>query len=103
MSISNVQLGITSTSIVTASAATAILAIIFCNTDTVARVISIYAYPSGGSASDTTCILKNLSIAAYDTFIFSGNEKILLDTGGVVAGICDVAAKVTCTPSYSLV
>ena len=102
MSILNIQLGITSTPIITATAETAILAVIFCNTDTVARVISFYAYPSGGSASDTTCIIKSLSIAALDTYIFAGNEKIILDTGGVVAGICDAAAKVTVTPSYKV-
>jgi len=102
MTIRNVQLGLTETEILVASGETAVLAILFCNNDTVTRTITIYCYPSGGSASEATTIITSMSIACKDTWIFSGNEKLLLDTGSKITAICDLASKVTATPSYKV-
>jgi len=103
MSIANVQLGITETTILAPSVETAILSVLFCNLDTSSRVITIYAYPTGGSASNGTTILKSLEILPLDTFIFSGDEKIILDNGGKISGVADVAAKITTTINYKAI
>ena len=100
MAIANLQIGSTNTTLLTASAETALLCVLFCNIDSAGHTISLYAYPSGGSAGDTTTIAKNVPIAAYDTWLFTGNEKLLFDTGGVLVAVCDSANKVTATISY---
>lgn len=103
MAISNVQLGTGETTILSpgAFATYAILSLIFCNTDlTASHTITIYAYPSGGSASDSTTIIKSLVIQPGDTFVWSGNEKIIITTSDKISGLADSASKVTVTSNY---
>ena len=102
MSLANVQLGTSETTILLASQETNILDTLFCNTDTSTRVVTIYLYPSGGSAGDGTTIMKNLPIEAEDTFIISGDEKLFLDTGGKFSAKADLAGKVTVTVNYKV-
>jgi len=103
MAISNIQLGVTETSLLTATLESAIISILFCNTSTTDKTVTIYAYPSGGSAGDGSTILKDLTIPAGDTFIWSGQEKIILDVGDVVSGLADVATSVTATINYKTI
>ena len=103
MTIKNVLLGTSSTEIIKASTGeTAVLSIVFCNTDTATRTITMYALPNGGSDGDTTTILKDFAIPAKDTFIWSGDEKLILETSAKINGICDVANKVSATTSYKV-
>jgi hypothetical protein len=102
MAIYNAQLGLTATNLLTVPASTtsAVLSIIFCNTTSSARTVTAYAYPTGGSAGDSTTIAKTVSIPAYDTWIWTGLEKMILDAGGVVSALSDSAASVTATINY---
>lgn len=103
MAITNVQLGTGETTILSAAAETAVLSIIFCNTTSSNKTITVYAYASGGSASDTTTIVKNYVIPAYDSFIWSANEKFILDTSGKISGLCDSATSVSATINYKAI
>lgn len=102
MSIANVQLGTSETTILTASAETAVLSIIFCNTSSSDRTITVYAYASGGSAGDLTTIIKTYTVPAYDTFIWTGDEKLILDTSGKISGLADTASSVSATINYKV-
>lgn len=102
MAISNTQIGATETTILTATAETAVLSVVFCNTTSSAKTVTVYAYASGGSAGDSTTILKELEIAAYDTFIWTAQEKLILDTSGVISAIADTGASVTATANYKV-
>ena len=100
--INNVQLTTTETSILTSGAAevNAVLSIIFCNTSASSKFITLYVYSSGGSAGDNTTVVKNLEIPAEDTWIWTGDEKIILEASGVISGIADVASSITATINY---
>lgn len=104
MGISNVQLGTSATDIAVGGTGEtrSVLMINFCNTDTTTRVISVYAFPSGGSATNATAILAELSIPAKDSYVWTANEKFILNQGDKIQGIADVASKVTATTSYYL-
>lgn len=101
MLITPVQLGTSATTITTAGAAEnrAVLNILFCNTDTTARTITVYASTTGG-ASATTTILSALSIPAGDTYIWTADEKFILGPNEGISGLCDVASKVSVNGSY---
>ena len=97
----NVQLGVTET--VIAQGGTThrnILSLRLVNTDTVSRVFSLYCYPSGGSASDTTIIKKDYTIQAADDYYFTKDELFRLGNGETLSGLADVAAKITVTINY---
>lgn len=102
MALSNIQLGSTETTICAAgsSETRAVLTILFCNTDTSTRTITLYAYPSSGSAGDSTTIVKTLSIPALDTYLWTCNEKFILGPSDKISGLSDVASKVTATANY---
>ena len=68
----------------TASGETAILSIIFCNTGAIDRNITVYAYPAAGSLSATTMIINSLLIPANDTYVWTGDSKLILDNGDFV-------------------
>jgi len=102
MAISNTQIGLTETTLLTATAETAVLSLLFCNTTASSVTITVYAYASGGSAGDSTTIIKNLEVAPYDTFIWSAQEKFILDTSGVVTALAGTASAVTTTVNYKV-
>ena len=102
MAIASVQLGTSATTIKTASAETAILSIVFCNITASDRTITVYAYASGGSAGDLTTIIKDLTIPAKDTFIWTGDEKLILDTSGVISGLSDAATSISVAVNYKV-
>lgn len=97
-----VQLGTTETTILTATAETAILSIIFYNSSATVKTVTLYLYPSGGSASATTTIAK-FDISAYNTFSWSGDEKIIVDTGSIVSALADTTASVSVTAVYKAI
>ncbi len=102
MLITPVQLGTSATDITVSGAAEnrAVLNLLFCNDDTTARTITLYTIPSGGSASATTQILKAYTIPAGDTYIWTADEKFILGPSEKIAGLCDVASKVSVNGSY---
>jgi hypothetical protein len=102
MAISNVLLGSSETTIKAAGVAEeiAVLSITFVNNDTTARNLTVYAYPSSGSASTTTKIIDSLPIAASDTFVWTTNERFILNNGDKISGLADVANKINATANY---
>ena len=104
MAISNTLLQTTETTLLSASSETAVLCLVFCNNDTSSRTITVYAYPSTGSGMvNTSTIVNSYTIPTLDTFIWDGNEKFILDTGGKVTATSDVANKVSVATSYKVV
>ena len=99
MAISNHVLGAAETAILTATADSAVVSIIFYNADTETREVTLYAYPNGGTAGDGTTIAK-FDIPTTDSFLWTGNEKLLLEVDGVISALCDVASVITATINY---
>lgn len=104
MAIKNASLTTTTESTIysPASGTVAVLSIIFCNTTAAAIVLTVYAYPSGGSAGVANMIINSLTIEAKDTFIWEGGEKFILETGDKISGIIGTAVSggITATVNY---
>ncbi len=102
MSIKNTAILNSETILHTAAGEMAILAIAFCNTTTSTKTISLYAYPNlTGPGGNGNTVLKNVSIPPEDTYLWTGDEKFILDTGDVISAISDVVG-VTATSSYKI-
>ena len=105
MALYNVQLGTSETNLITNGGSTniAVLSMTFCNTDSTARTITVYAYPSGGSANATSTIISALSINPGDTYVWTTDEKFILAPNDKISAISDVSAKVSaCVNSLTL-
>ena len=78
----------------------AVTCIFFCNTHaTDIDTITVYAVPSGSTAGDDTTIIKSTDINATDTLTFD-TEKLLLDPGDSIIGICTTGT-ISATASYT--
>ena len=101
MAIANVFLGTAETVITTAgSMDRAVLTMTICNTDTVSHTIDLYAYPTGGSATDLYCMYKSFDIPPLETLNFTADDKIILQAGAKISGKADVASKVAVMCNY---
>lgn len=100
MSIANNLVLSTETNLLTVPALTAYANVVLtlCNTTSSDEVVSIYACPAGAASADTNCILKSLTIPAYDTFVFE--SKLLLAATDEINAIGLLGSKVTATVSY---
>ena len=89
-----VQLGTTTTTIVTAAAGYAdiVKQIVICNTDTVDRTVTLAV---GSAATAANRLMSNLPIGANDTIVF--DTAIVLAAGETLQGLSDTAARVTVT------
>lgn len=65
-----------------------------CNTDTVARTVTLYIVESGGSVADNRAVVKAASIPANFTWILD-NIEWTLEAGDTIQGLADVTLKVT--------
>jgi hypothetical protein len=98
--IKNIPVLTTDTQLVLATKETANLAILFCNTNTVSIYLDMWAFPSSTeSVSDTTQVVKQFLIPASDTFVWTGNEKLLLDIDDTIYAKAS-ATGLTATLSY---
>ena len=102
MSIKNVSLLATETRLLKATSESVVFSVFFHNTDSATRTITVYIYPNGGSASDTTTVLKK-DLPPKETLIWSESEKFLLDTNGTFSAVADVASKVSVCIGYKVV
>lgn len=102
MAISNTLLSNSETTLYSAGASdtVALLGVYFCNFDTVSHTVTIYAYPTGGSASDTTTIVKEYNIPAKDSYQWTANDKLVLAPLDKVSALADVASKVSAMVNY---
>ena len=99
----NSVVGNTETILMTSIADSAIVSIIFYNAHpTNNAIITVYAYPTGFSGTDGTTLFK-VEIPPEDTFIWSSDEKLLLQTDAVVSAKCNTAGIVTATINYLVI
>ena len=87
MSIAQIQIANMDTDVYTSTNASAITTMVFCNTTVAAATITVYIIPNGGASGDDTTIIKDLSIAAKDTYVFDTSKFILdnLDRNMIVS------------------
>lgn len=84
----------------------AITTLVICNTaagdpidETVgSATVSICLVESGGGASDSNTIIKNLTVPAEET-VFLSEERIVLGEGDFISAIADTANRITITVS----
>lgn len=83
----------------TSSGATAITAAFIMNNHSGSVVIEIHVVKDGASAAATNKIIKNLTIAAADSYVLD-TEKLLLDDGDSLHISADVDSVVYTTVSH---
>ena len=99
MAISQATVGTSATTIYTSSGNSATTVIFLMNNNAAARTVQIYVVPSGGSASVTTQIIKDLVIDGADTYVFN-TEKIFLATGDFIQVTASAVTSIYATVSY---
>ncbi len=73
-----------------------LMGIVFCNTDSSARTVTLYIITTGGSAGTSNTILAAASIAAGTTWVFDpGPYGITLAAGDFIQGKASVTNVVT--------
>ena len=85
MAITNTAILASNTPIYTSSGNNAITTVIVCNTGVVDRTLTLYAVPSGGTASSTTMIVNGLTVPAGDTVSFDQEKMVLANGDSLVA------------------
>jgi hypothetical protein len=100
MSISNTLITTSNADILTVPALTtyASVAILFCNYGAADETITVYAIPSGGSASNTTTIMKSFVLPSGNTYIF--DTKLLLGAADKITVVGVVGGLVSATVTY---
>ena len=107
MAISNTRFSTTAlTSVYVSSGNNGITTIIACNTGTPtltdetvnASTLTLYFIPSGGTATDSTTVIKNLIIPAGETVFFS-DEKVILSNGDIIKATAGTGNLITLTVS----
>jgi len=99
MSIEQQTITTAGSTLYTSSGGSAITAMFFMNNHSGAVTIQLHVVKSGGSIGATNKIIKDLSIAAADTYIID-TEKLLLDNGDTIQATADVDSVVNVTTSY---
>ena len=109
MAISNVQVSTTPVVVVQASGLDdmgsptdrAVLTIVFCNNSIDACAIDVYALPgSGDTPSNANRIVRRYIINGEDTFIFTTEDKIVLQPGAKIMVSADAGGVITATVNY---
>jgi hypothetical protein len=96
--IGNIVLDTSETTIkATSTESFALISLVFCNTSTTERGVTVYAYPDGGSAGDGTTIIKDLLIPGKDTFVWTADEKLILGPDTTVSGLASAGSAITVT------
>ena len=96
--IQNISIGTTNTTILTATNETAVVSIFFYNSGIANTLLTCYAYPSGNTAGDGNAIFQ-VSVSPKDTFIWSSDEKLLLQSGAIISATASNAG-ITATINY---
>lgn len=100
MALSQQRLNSDGITVYTSSGNTAITTIFVTNVTTSATTVTLHLYSSGGTASDTTAIWKDISVAGKDTFSMN-NERIIMGNGDVLAGTSTTNGAINVTLSYT--
>jgi hypothetical protein len=99
MSIAQQTITISGETLYTSSGGSAITAMFFMNNHNSTVVIQLHVVKNGDTISTNNKIIKDLSIAAGDTYIID-TEKLLLDNGDSIRATADVDSVVNVTTSY---
>ena len=102
MALFQVQLGTSTTTVFDPSEDSAVTTMFICNTHTSAITITLYLINGGGTPDDTNAIMKDLNIAAKDTYTMN-NERIILAAADFIKGLASTASKVTVTGTYTTI
>ena len=86
-------IGTSATTVYTSSGQTVITAMFFMNDNVAARTLTIHVVQSGGSASASNIIVKDLSIDGADTYVIN-TEKIILDNGDTIQCVASVDSSI---------
>ena len=100
MAIVNTSLATSAANIYASSGNSVVVTVYLCNTDTVARTVNMYLVPAAGTASASNQIIKNLNLAASDTYIMN-TERLVLANGEMLQADASANAVVTATVSYT--
>jgi len=107
MPITNTRLATTAVSTVYTSAGNnAVTTMIVCNTGAVnltdetvnAAALTVYFVPNGQTATDSTTVVKNLTVPAGETVFFS-DEKVILGNGDTIQAQANAGNLLTVTVS----
>lgn len=83
----------------TSSGTTAVTAIYLMNNHTGTVVVQLHVVTDGNSIGASNKIIKNLSIAAGDTYVID-TERLVLDNNDTIQATADVDSVVYSTISY---
>lgn len=89
----------TTTTLYTSSGTTAVTVIYIVNDSASPITLQLYVVPSGGSATAATRVVKDLAIAAGDTYIMD-TERLVLDNGDTIRAAASVTGVSYSTISY---
>lgn len=99
MSIAQQTVGTGATTLYTSTGSSAITAVYFMNDDASTVTIQVHVVLDGGTAGATNKIIKDLSIAAGDTYIVD-TERLILDNGDTIQASASTGSVVHATISY---
>jgi hypothetical protein len=91
-------IGTSATTVYTSSGQTALTCLFFMNDNAASRTLDVHVVQSGGSASATNKIVKQISIDGGDTYVIN-LEKIVLDNGDTIQCVASNASSVYGTVS----
>jgi len=100
MAIVNTSLTTSAANIYASSGNSVVVTVYLCNTDTVARTVNMYLVPAAGTAGAANQIIKNLNLAASDTYIMN-TERLVLANGEMLQANANANAVITATVSYT--
>lgn len=91
------QLGVAAVTYYTVGAniRTTIDKLTFSNNTAIARLVTVYLVPSGGTASDTNTIRKTKTVPPNDTWECYEAEGHVLEAGDFIQALCDLASAVS--------
>lgn len=99
MSIAQQTVGTGATTIYTSSNSSAITAVYLLNDDSSSVVVQVHVVPNGGTAGSANKIIKDLTIAAGDTYI-ADTERLILDDGDTIQASASTGSVLHATISY---
>lgn len=99
MALAQVQIDSTDTDLYVSTNNSAVTTMVFCNTDVTASTLTVWVIPDGSSSGDSTAIIKDLSIAASDTYVFDTSKFILSNLDKITA-VSNKSNVITATISY---
>lgn len=89
----------TTTTLYTSTGVTAVTVIYIVNDSASPITLQLYVVPSGGSIGVTTRVVKDLAIAAGDTYIMD-TERLVLDNSDSIRATASVTSVAYSTISY---